>query len=137
MITSSLTKSQKENAKPLVESEESAYRSLLREVIESRSGQAPSDLSHLRREKKKKREAERGGSKGRKLRYTVHEKAQNFVVPIPLSRAWHEEQVDELFGSLFGGVGMRGAKSEGGAINGGGLIDGAEGIAELGGLRVF
>lgn len=105
-------------------------------MIESRSGQAPSDLSHLRREKKKKREAERGGSKGRKLRYTVQEKAQNFVVPIPLRRAWHDEQVDELFGSLFGGAGMSGAKSEGGAINNG-VIDAEEGLAELGGLRVF
>lgn len=128
---------QKESEKSLLESEETSYRNLLREVIESRSGQAPSDLSHLRREKKKKREAERGGSKGRKLRYTVHEKAQNFTVPIPLSRGWHDEQVDELFGSLFGGTGMRGAKSEGGAINGAGLVSGEEGLAELGGLRVF
>lgn len=32
---------------------------------------------------------------------------------------------------------MRGAKSEGGVINGGGVVDGEEGIAELGGLRVF
>lgn len=53
--------------KPLLESEEAGYRALLREVIESRQG-AGVDLSHLRREKKKKREAERGGSKGRKLR---------------------------------------------------------------------
>lgn len=57
-------------------------------------------------------------------------------MPIPLSRGWHEGQVDELFGSLFGGAGMRGAKSEGGAINGG-VVNGEEGLAELGGLRVF
>lgn len=31
---------------------------------------------------------------------------------------------------------MRGAKSEGGAVNGG-LVGDAEGLAELGGLRVF
>lgn len=51
-----------------MESEESGYRSLLREVIESRGSGPGIDLTHLRREKKKKREAERGGSKGRKLR---------------------------------------------------------------------
>lgn len=57
-------------------------------------------------------------------------------MPIPLRKAWHDEQVDELFGSLFGGAGMTGAKSEGGAINNG-VIDAEEGLAELGGLRVF
>ena len=51
-----------------MEVQETGYRALLREVIESRSGGTGADLSHLRREKKKKREAERGGSKGRKLR---------------------------------------------------------------------
>ncbi|ADV23884.1 protein BFR2 [Cryptococcus gattii E566] len=128
--------SKREAEKTLMESEETGYRALLREVIESRSGSGPAaDLTHLRREKKKKREAERGGSKGRKLRYTVHEKAQNFVVSIPLSQGWHEEQVDELFSSLFGGVGMKGATSE--KIVGLDVGNADEGLAELGGLRVF
>ncbi|WVO24661.1 protein BFR2 [Cryptococcus decagattii] len=77
------------------------------------------DLTHLSRERKKKREVERGGSKGRKFRYTVHEKAQTSVVPIPLSQGWHEEQADELF-SLNLDVG-----------------NADDGLAELGGLRVF
>ncbi|XAO27450.1 protein BFR2 [Cryptococcus bacillisporus CA1280] len=128
--------SKREAGKTLMESEETGYRALLREVIESRSGSGPAaDLTHLRREKKKKREAERGGSKGRKLRYTVHEKAQNFAVPIPLSQGWHEEQVDELFSSLFGGVGMKGATSE--KIVGLDVGNADEGLVELGGLRVF
>lgn len=66
---------QKESEKTFVESEEAGYRLLLKEVIESRGGgSGGADLTHLRREKKKKREAERGGSKGRKLRYvwTIH-----------------------------------------------------------------
>jgi protein AATF/BFR2 len=42
-------------------------------------------------------------SKGRKLRYTAHEKIQNFMVPIPRA-TWHEEQIDELFASLLGGA---------------------------------
>ena len=59
---------QKDTDKTLVESEESGYRALLRDVIESRRSGSGVELAHLRREKKKKGEAERGGSKGRKLR---------------------------------------------------------------------
>lgn len=119
----------RDNAKALLEDEESAYRALLREVIESRQAGGV-DLLHLRKEKKKKREAERGGSKGRKLRYTVHEKAANFVVPIPLENEWHEEQVDELFASLLGGAGIKGAVST--EVEEKRELDGG-----LGGLRVF
>src|SRR4051812_14444937 len=61
---------QKESEKSLLEAEEHSYRLLLREIIESRgTGSSSSDLYHLRKEKKKKREAERGASKGRKIRY--------------------------------------------------------------------
>jgi hypothetical protein len=61
---------QRESDKTLLENEEASYRALLREVIESRGAAGSGvDLTHLRREKKKKREAERGGSKGRKLRW--------------------------------------------------------------------
>ena len=28
---------------------------------------------------------------------------QNFMVPVPVVGAWHEEQIDELFASLLGG----------------------------------
>lgn len=41
-------------------------------------------------------------SKGRKLRYEVHEKLQNFMVPVTPRGAWHDEQIDELFSSLMG-----------------------------------
>ena len=105
-------------------------------MIASR-GSAPSALSDLRREKKNKRDAERGASKGRKIKYTVHEKAQNFVVPAPFADAWTDEQADELFSSLFGGVGMKGARSEEVDLAlpvSGGLGNGLE---SLGGLRVF
>lgn len=53
------------------EIEEGFYKSLLREVIEARAGSTSGpgqDLLNMRKEKKKKREAERGGSKGRRLR---------------------------------------------------------------------
>lgn len=54
-------------------SEDGFYKSLLREVIEARAagtgGASGIDVGQLRSEKKKKRDAERGASKGRKLRY--------------------------------------------------------------------
>jgi protein AATF/BFR2 len=34
--------------------------------------------------------------------YEVHEKLQNFMVPVPVTGVWHEEQIDELFSSLLG-----------------------------------
>lgn len=34
--------------------------------------------------------------------YEVHEKLQNFMVPVPIAGAWHTEQVDELFTALLG-----------------------------------
>lgn len=128
----------REKAASFYEAEETAYRALLREVIDSRSSGvgAGADLSHLRREKKKKRELERGGSKGRKLRYTVHEKAQNFAVAQPLRSQWTEEQMDELFGSLLGGAGTKGAAAEDGEVRG--LLGREVGLGgDLGGLRVF
>jgi protein AATF/BFR2 len=65
------------------------------------------------------------------LSYTVHDKAANFVVPIPLAEAWHDEQVDELFASLFNAAGKAGAVSA--------LAPEAanSAFADLGGLRVF
>jgi len=35
-------------------------------------------------------------------RFEVHEKMQNFMVPVPIPGSWHEEQIDELFASLLG-----------------------------------
>ncbi|KIR59250.1 hypothetical protein I314_04765 [Cryptococcus bacillisporus CA1873] len=70
------------------------------------------DLTHLSRERKKKREVEGGVVKEGNF-------AQTSVVPIPLSQGWHEEQADELF-SFNLDVG-----------------NADEELAELGGLRVF
>ncbi|KAK9476018.1 apoptosis-antagonizing transcription factor [Lipomyces japonicus] len=40
-------------------------------------------------------------SKGRKLRYHVQEKIQNFMAPVPII-SWNDDQIDELFSGLFG-----------------------------------
>lgn len=41
-------------------------------------------------------------SKGRKIRYHVHEKLLSFMPPVP-TNTWEKEQIDELFRGLLGG----------------------------------
>ncbi|KAL5633428.1 hypothetical protein ACGC1H_003800 [Rhizoctonia solani] len=76
------------------------YQALLRDVIDSRTG-AGDDWMARQRTKKAKKVVDTKASKGRKLRYEVHEKLQNFMVPVPTA-IWHEEQIDELFANLLG-----------------------------------
>jgi len=81
------------------------YQQLLRDVIDSKgrgSGQL-TDWTTSQKQKKSKKVVDTRASKGRKLRYEVHEKIQNFMVPVPLGPGeWHEAQIDELFASLLG-----------------------------------
>ncbi|KAK3642176.1 rRNA-processing protein bfr2 [Elasticomyces elasticus] len=82
------------------------YGLLLKELLESKSADSAAtsniDLSfQMRREAKTKKHVDTKASKGRKLRFTVHEKLQNFMAPED-RRAWGERQADEFFGSLFG-----------------------------------
>jgi protein AATF/BFR2 len=86
------------------------YGLLLKELLEQRSAdlsasgtaefvvQAPWQLA---REAKTKKVVDTKASKGRRLRYTVHEKLQNFMAPEDRG-LWGERQRDELFSSLFG-----------------------------------
>ena len=87
------------------------YGLLLKELLEQRSQdlvangldndlviQAPWQAA---REVKTKKVVDTKASKGRKLRYTVHEKLQNFMAPEQRG-TWGDRQRDELFGSLFG-----------------------------------
>ncbi|KAG8732997.1 rRNA-processing protein bfr2 [Ceratobasidium sp. 428] len=78
------------------------YQTLLRDVIDSRTGtDGAEDWTTRQRLKKAKKVVDTKASKGRKLRYEVHEKLQNFMVPVPTG-TWHEEQIDELFANLLG-----------------------------------
>lgn len=85
------------------------YQQLLRDVIEaSGSGmnRGEAEPEWIRRQKankvKRKKTVDVKASKGRKLRYEVHEKLQNFMVPITATTGtWHDEQIDELFTSLL------------------------------------
>ena len=86
------------------------YQSLLRSVIDSgHSGTSNGILtgsaySHFNNtsNKKSSNSLDPKASKGRKLRYHVHEKLQNFMTPIP-TETWEKEQVEELFKGLLGG----------------------------------
>ncbi|KAI9885598.1 MAG: hypothetical protein M1823_002607 [Watsoniomyces obsoletus] len=53
------------------------------------------------REAKTKKRVDTKASKGRKIRYVVQEKLQNFMVPEDRG-SWGTRQTDELFGSLLG-----------------------------------
>jgi protein AATF/BFR2 len=89
------------------------YQLLLKELVDQRtmdssSGGAggPGSLPTVRwgaaaREAKTRKVVDRRASKGRKLRFTVHEKLQNFMAPED-RRAWEQEAIDRFFGTLFG-----------------------------------
>ena len=53
------------------------------------------------KEAKTRKQVDRKASKGRKLRYTVHEKLQNFMAPED-RRSWEQDAIDRFFGTLFG-----------------------------------
>ncbi|EGX53735.1 hypothetical protein AOL_s00004g394 [Orbilia oligospora ATCC 24927] len=85
------------------------YKRLLLVLLEQRGNSAtnggviqlaPADLQELK-VKKKRANVDTKASKGRKLRYHVHEKLQNFMMPDD-SLSWHGQQIDEFFSSLMG-----------------------------------
>jgi protein AATF/BFR2 len=87
------------------------YGLLLKELLEQRSEDVSMQINgagyvaqapwQAVRDAKTKRIVDTKASKGRKLRYTVHEKLQNYMAPEDRS-SWGERPIDELFGSLFG-----------------------------------
>ena len=90
------------------------YTLLLRELVDQRmadssnTGNAPLAITNSNgpslpssRQFQVRKPVDRKASKGRKMRYTVHEKLQNFMAPENLG-SWGQRQRDELFGSLFG-----------------------------------
>jgi protein AATF/BFR2 len=87
------------------------YGTLLQSLIAQRSADAtalsalnvsfPTHPWQAAREAKTKKAVDTKASKGRKLRYTVHEKLQNYMAPEDRT-TWGERQCDELFGSLLG-----------------------------------
>ena len=88
------------------------YHTLLRELIESRSaagstalqgGIDANDALLIPLSKNKiKKQVDTRASKGRKIRYEVHKKIQNFMPPVPTRLIWSDEQMSRLFAQLGG-----------------------------------
>ena len=55
------------------------------------------------RKKARQKTIDTRASKGRKLRFEVHEKLQNFMAPED-RRSWEQDAIDRFFGTLFGQV---------------------------------
>ncbi|KAL2044727.1 hypothetical protein N7G274_002502 [Stereocaulon virgatum] len=114
------------------------YTLLLRELVEQRmadssaplpspsADRVPAPTLPSQRELKVKKQVDTKASKGRKMRYTVHEKLQNFMAPEDRG-SWGERQRGELFGSLLG---RKVEMDEEGEME----LDGGEGS---GGLKLF
>jgi protein AATF/BFR2 len=94
------------------------YATVLRELIDSKvghqmeGGDAGSDplamgvhwakIKELQRRSKKHRaNVDRRASKGRRLRYDVHEKLVSFMVPMEPPGQWHDEMTTSLFQRLL------------------------------------
>jgi len=85
------------------------YGVMLKELLEQRSIESASSVQvdqvaqqwQAAREAKTRKNVDTKASKGRKMRYTVHERLQNFMAPEDKA-SWGERRIDELFGSLLG-----------------------------------
>lgn len=84
------------------------YHQLLRELLERKTTDVtdPVQLSRQwidlqRARSKMKRPVDQKASKGRKLRYNVHQKMVNFMMPVD-NTTWADEAKSELFSSIFG-----------------------------------
>ncbi|OIW24473.1 TRAUB-domain-containing protein [Coniochaeta ligniaria NRRL 30616] len=86
------------------------YQLLLKELVDQRTMDSASGTTDgagvtvrwaALKEAKTRKQVDRKASKGRKLRFTVHEKLQNFMAPED-RRSWEQDAVDRFFGTLFG-----------------------------------
>lgn len=126
------------------------YQTLLRELVEQRISsdsitngldtlhlQLPSRLSlhpvtGMRNDKNRRPNVDSRASKGRKMRYDVHEKLQNFMAPEDRG-TWTSRARDEFFASLLGRT-ASGMLGEGDEASAG---EESEEDREEGGLRLF
>lgn len=86
------------------------YQLLLKELVDQRTLDSASGTTDgagvtvrwaALKEAKTRKQVDRKASKGRKLRFTVHEKLQNFMAPED-RRSWEQDAIDRFFGTLFG-----------------------------------
>ncbi|KJZ71648.1 Protein BFR2 [Hirsutella minnesotensis 3608] len=85
------------------------YQVLLKELVDQRTVETsgsqadgvPTVMLTAAKEAKTRKQVDRKASKGRKMRFTVHEKLQNFMAPED-RRSWEQDAIDRFFGTLFG-----------------------------------
>jgi protein AATF/BFR2 len=94
---------------PTIYDDADFYQLLLKELVDQRAGD-PSVVNGTAvttvswaaiKEARTRKNVDRKASKGRKMRFNVHEKLQNFMAPED-RRSWEEEAIDRFFKSLFG-----------------------------------
>lgn len=87
------------------------YHQLLRDLIEYKSSDVTDpillskqwiQLQNMR--KKLKRKIDTRATKGRRVRYNVHNKLVNFMAPITIHDTWTDNAKNELYNSLFGKI---------------------------------
>jgi protein AATF/BFR2 len=85
------------------------YQLLLKELVDQRTVESAAEQSNAvasvmltaNKEAKSRKVVDRKASKGRKMRFTVHEKLQNFMASED-RRTWEQGAIDRFFGTLFG-----------------------------------
>jgi protein AATF/BFR2 len=128
------------------------YQSLLRDLVEQRMSSSDAvtnglDSLHLQlpthhtsgmRKDKVRKDVDTKASKGRKMRYNVHEKLQNFMAPEDRG-SWTSRARDEFFAALLGksASGLLEESDEEDDANGATKAASDEEDAEEGGLRLF
>jgi len=93
-----------DDSRPQIFEDRDFYLSLLKEVVETATRnqeETMMGMNDYRSQRTHRGDADPKASKGRKIRYDVHEKLVSLMVPIQ-NELWTDEQKDELFGSLFG-----------------------------------
>jgi protein AATF/BFR2 len=136
----------------LVYDDAAFYQSLLRDLVEQRMSSSDAvtnglDSLHLQlpthrtsgmRKDKVHKDVDTKASKGRKMRYNVHEKLQNFMAPEDRG-SWTGRARDEFFASLLGksASGLLGESDEEDNANGATRAASDEEDVEEGGLRLF
>ncbi|ETS77894.1 hypothetical protein PFICI_09956 [Pestalotiopsis fici W106-1] len=100
--------SQKVNEDAEIYDDADFYQLLLKELVDQRTadtsgagGQAATIRYAAVKEAKNKKHVDTKASKGRKMRFNVHEKMQNFMAPED-RRVWEQQAIDRFFGTLFG-----------------------------------
>ncbi|KYM98587.1 Protein AATF [Cyphomyrmex costatus] len=96
---------------PEIYDDDDFYHQLLRDLIEYKSLNVtdPIQLSkqwiHLQNMRKKmKRKIDTRATKGRRVRYNIHNKLVNFMAPITVYDIWTDNAKNELYNSLFGKI---------------------------------